>query len=155
MQYTSRTGCRREQRSHGKWFFGTDGALLLTRGGYWLTAEIHVESDASASDPVADAYRWLDGKGGQTKAIADEQMVSESGPCNLTLFLEHLRNRTKPAAEGVEVGHDASIPGHLMNIAWRVGRQIRWDGEKEQIPGDPEANALLTRPYRAPWKLEA
>jgi hypothetical protein len=29
---------------------------------------------------------------------------------------------------------------------------VRWDGEKEQIIGDAEANKLLSRPYRAPWK---
>ena len=27
-----------------------------------------------------------------------------------------------------------------------------WDGEKEAIIGDPEANKLLRRAYRAPWK---
>jgi hypothetical protein len=155
VQYTSRTGCRREQRSHGKWFFGTDGALLVTRGGYWLTTEIHVENDAPESDPIANAYYWLDGKGRQTKAIVEEEMVSKNDPRNVTLFIEQVRNRTKPAAESVEVGHYATIPGHLMNIAWRVGRQIRWDGEKEEILGDPKANALLSRPYRAPWALEA
>jgi hypothetical protein len=41
-----------------------------------------------------------------------------------------------------------------MNIAWEVGCSIRWDGEKEQVIDDPEANALVTKPYRAPWKLE-
>jgi hypothetical protein len=39
-----------------------------------------------------------------------------------------------------------------MNIAWKVGRQIRWDNDKEQILGDPAASLLLTKPYRAPWK---
>ena len=27
-------------------------------------------------------------------------------------------------------------------------------GEKEQVIGDAEASALVTKPYRAPWKLE-
>ncbi len=65
-----------------------------------------------------------------------------------------LSNRTQPTAEGVEVGHYASIPGHLMNISWKVGRQIHWGSAKEAIVADPEANALLTKAYRAPWKLE-
>jgi len=29
-----------------------------------------------------------------------------------------------------------------------------WDSEREVIPGDDQANAMLTRPYREPWKLE-
>lgn len=155
LQYTYRNGCRREQRAHGKWFFGTDGSLLVTRGGYWLTSEIHVERDAAQGDIITDALFWLAGKGRQIKAIADDTQTSKNDSRrHLEIFLEHLRNRTKPAAEGVEVGHCASIPGHLMNVAWKVGRQIRWDSMKEQILGDPEANVLLTRPYRAPWKIE-
>jgi predicted dehydrogenase len=156
LQYTFRGGCRREQRSHGKWFFGTDGALLVTRGGYWLTSEIRVERDAPEGDVIADAMFWLAGKGRQTKAIDEHTLVSkEDAGRHLEVFIEHVRNRTRPTAEGVEAGHYATIPGHLMNIAWRLRRQIRWDGKKEEIPGDPEANALLSRPYRAPWRLEA
>ena len=41
-----------------------------------------------------------------------------------------------------------------MNIAWKVGRKIRWDAEKEEVLDDPEANALVTKPYREPWQLE-
>ena len=41
-----------------------------------------------------------------------------------------------------------------MNVSWLAGRRIEWDGEKEQVVGDPEANALVDKPYRAPWKLE-
>ena len=34
-----------------------------------------------------------------------------------------------------------------------VGRKIKWDAKKEVILSDPEASKLLTREYRAPWKL--
>ena len=50
--------------------------------------------------------------------------------------------------------HHSANPGHLMNIAWKVGRQIRWDAGREEVIGDSEANALITKPYRSPWKLE-
>ena len=43
---------------------------------------------------------------------------------------------------------------HLANIAFRVGRRVRWDAAKEEIVGDPEAAGMLTRPYRAPWDRE-
>ena len=39
----------------------------------------------------------------------------------------------------------------LGMISARTGRSLNWDGDKEQIIGDPEANKLLSRPYRAPW----
>ncbi|MFW6162863.1 MAG: hypothetical protein ACODAJ_08820, partial [Planctomycetota bacterium] len=34
---------------------------------------------------------------------------------------------------------------------YRLGRTLEFDPEKEQFVGDPEADKLLTRPYRAPY----
>jgi len=34
-----------------------------------------------------------------------------------------------------------------------VGRKLKWDVASEKILGDSEATALLSRPYRAPYKL--
>jgi hypothetical protein len=43
---------------------------------------------------------------------------------------------------------------HLGNIAMRLGRKLQWDPVQEEFPGDAEANALRSRPMRAPWTLE-
>lgn len=67
-------------------------------------------------------------------------------------FVRALQSRKKPDADAL-VGHLAAIPGHLANISYRVGRKIRWDADKETIPDDAEAQALLTRTYRAPYVL--
>ena len=83
-------------------------------------------------------------------------MADRAGSANGAVegfFLDHVRNRTRPEAD-IEVGHLASNPGHLLNIAWRVGRKIEWDAEKEQVIDDDEANALVAKVYRKPWKLE-
>ena len=53
----------------------------------------------------------------------------------------------------MEVGHRAATACHLGNIARWLGRPLRWDPVEETFPGDDEANALLRRPMRAPWKL--
>ena len=37
LQYSFRGGCRREQRSHAKCFFGTEASLLIDRSGYTIT----------------------------------------------------------------------------------------------------------------------
>jgi len=43
---------------------------------------------------------------------------------------------------------------HLGNIAMRLGRgTLRWDPRTERVVGDDEANAMLSRPNRDPWKL--
>ena len=50
-------------------------------------------------------------------------------------------------------GHLSSTLPHLANIAYRVGRTLRFDGKTETIPGDAEANRLLTREYRDPYHV--
>jgi len=69
------------------------------------------------------------------------------------VFLDCVRERKRPPTD-VEVGHHSTNVGHLMNLAWLTGRRIRWDGEQERVIGDEEANALVMKPYRDPWKLE-
>ena len=67
-------------------------------------------------------------------------------------FIECIKSRKEPIAP-VEVGHRSATVCHLGNIAVRLGRNLRWDPEKEEILGDEEASAMLTRPQRAPWTL--
>jgi len=131
MQYTFRGGCRREHRSHAKIFFGTEASMIVDRGGYTVTAE--ARGDRKLGEQI-ESFRG-------------------AGPNHAQVFIDNVRSHTKPFAD-VEVGHHATNPGHLMNIAWKVGRKIRWDGEKEQVIGDEEANALVTKKYRAPWTLD-
>lgn len=40
---------------------------------------------------------------------------------------------------------------HLGNIAYRVGRDLKFDPARMEFPGDAEANALVSRQYRAPY----
>ena len=51
----------------------------------------------------------------------------------------------------IEQGHVSTALCHLANISLRLGRKVRWDAEREEIIGDPEASAMLARPYRKPW----
>ena len=134
MQYTYRCAARGEQRSHGKKFFGTHGSMILDRSGFTVTSERHKQ------------------KGKWEKVIKEESFRSR-GDNHHALFLEHMRNRTRPDAD-VETGHYSTNPGHLMSIAWQTGHRIQWDGANEQIIDDPEANELVTRKYRKPWTLE-
>ena len=52
-----------------------------------------------------------------------------------------------------EVAHLSCSLIHLGETAYRVGRVLHFDPEREQIIGDAEANALLTKEYRDPWKM--
>ena len=67
-------------------------------------------------------------------------------------FVQCVKSR-KPTVAPAATGHHSAIPGHLGLISMFVGHKIKWDAKTETIQDDPEASALLTRPFRAPWKL--
>lgn len=68
-------------------------------------------------------------------------------------FIDCVLSRTETVAP-VETAHRSITICHLGNIAMRLGRaSLKWDPKKEKIIGDSEASKLLSRPYRAPWKL--
>jgi hypothetical protein len=67
-------------------------------------------------------------------------------------FVECLSSRKKPIAD-VEIGHKSVIACHLGNIAARLRTQVRWDAKNEKILGDPKAAKMVSKEYRAPWKL--
>jgi hypothetical protein len=39
----------------------------------------------------------------------------------------------------------------LADTKFRLGRHLEFDAKAEKFVGDPEANALLTRPQRPPF----
>ena len=51
----------------------------------------------------------------------------------------------------IEVGHMSTALPHLGNIAYRVGRDLVFDGLSERFIGDRDANALISRDYRKPY----
>ncbi len=67
-------------------------------------------------------------------------------------FYECIKSR-KPTIAPVEVGHRSCTICLLGDIAMRLGRKLRWDPAKEQFLNDAEANTMLSRPMRAPWRL--
>lgn len=52
-------------------------------------------------------------------------------------------------------GHLSSAYCHLGNIAYKLGRKLQIDVSTESFVNDPEANAMLTRPYRAGFEVPA
>jgi predicted dehydrogenase len=55
----------------------------------------------------------------------------------------------------IEIGHRSTNMSLLAMLSMKLGRSVDWDGERERIIGDEEANHLLSRPYRAPWEYPA
>jgi len=121
-------GGHRDIRSGTKWI-GTEGWVWVDRGGF----------DASNID-------WF-------QKLPDSAKVrlykSDNHQAN---FIECVKSR-KPTITPIETAHHSAIPGHLGLVSMLVKRKIQWDPVKEVIVGDAEASKLLSRQYRAPWKL--
>jgi hypothetical protein len=60
------------------------------------------------------------------------------------------RKRSDLTAE-INEGHMSSALCHLANIAYRTGRTLTFDPDRERFVNDREADALLTRPAREPF----
>jgi predicted dehydrogenase len=121
-------GVRR--REHGVEFVGANGSLVVDTSGWEVI-------------PV---------KGKGLEAQKAPSTVAESRWNHVRNFLDCMRSRKQPVTN-LEVGHYATATPHLGNISLRTGRKVRWDAAKEQVIGDEEANALVSKPYRKPWKL--
>jgi predicted dehydrogenase len=65
-------------------------------------------------------------------------------------FLAAIEKGGRPVAD-IEQGHISTASCILANMSMKVGRPLVYDPKKRQIVNDPEANALLMRPYRAPY----
>jgi predicted dehydrogenase len=69
-------------------------------------------------------------------------------------FFDCIKSREKPISD-VETHHRTMTTCHLCNIALMLGRELRWDPEKEQFIGDEQASMLMTRPRREKYSWDA
>ena len=119
----------------------------IQRGTKWIGTEGWVWVDRGHFETSNPA--WKQGKTLPRELRKVKLYTSDSHQQN---FLDCIKSR-QPTITPVQVGHHSTIPGHLCLIAMLTGRKIRWDVQTEKIIGDSEASAMMTREYRAPWKM--
>jgi len=66
-------------------------------------------------------------------------------------LLDCIETRSKPVSD-IEQGYITATSCILANMACKLGRTLEWDPKLGKVVGDDEANRLLARPYRSPWK---
>ena len=67
-------------------------------------------------------------------------------------WLDAIRKRSRPICD-IETGCRSVSVCHLGNIAYKLGRPLKWDPEREVLIGDAGASRLLSRPMRSPWHI--
>ena len=80
-----------------------------------------------------------------------EQHVAPAIRGHMKDLLTCIESRGKPVAD-IEQGYISTATCILANLSMKLGRSLTWDAGKGMVAGDDEANGLLRRPYRAPWK---
>jgi len=71
---------------------------------------------------------------------------------HMSNFFRCVQQRKVPIMN-VENAHRVATLCHLGNIARWLGRRLEWDPEKEEFPGDDEANRYLDIPRRKGYEL--
>jgi myo-inositol 2-dehydrogenase/D-chiro-inositol 1-dehydrogenase len=123
---------------------GEDGWIFVTRGAY----------RATPSDPIPE------NNGVKSLDASDPKILnSKIGPHEIHLYesqeqhlnwLECIQSGKQPISP-VEIGHRACTVCLISHIAMKLPRKLNWDPITERFVNDPEANAMLKRPQRAPY----
>jgi predicted dehydrogenase len=113
----------------GVTFEGSDGWVWVTRGDIDASPKALLDRDTGS----------------------DEVRLYESDDHHRN-FIDCVRSRKEPIAP-IEQAHRTITIAHLGNIAMRLGKDLEWDPKAERIVNDQEANRMLVRPMRDPWKI--
>jgi predicted dehydrogenase len=131
-----------DTQPNGVKFIGDEGWIFVSRGADGATASDPASKPTGMKPLDASDERLLDPRG-----VTVQFPPSVSHHRN---WLECVKSRATPLAPA-PVAHNANTACILSWIAMKVGRPLTWDGRAERFVGDAEANALLTRPERAPY----
>src|ERR1044071_73674 len=119
-----------EFADHGTAFEGTEGWVMVHRGGLHAFPERLLEEAAGPKD----------------------FHLPESAD-HVGNFLNAVRTRAKAICP-IEDAVQADVLCHLSDIATRLNRKLKWDPARERFLKDDEANRRLAlRPMREPWRL--
>jgi predicted dehydrogenase len=127
-----------------KWY-GTKGWIFVTRDE--MTTPTATPGQTAKIEPLmASDPKILDsviGPGEVHLYQSDDQHGN---------WLDCIKSRKAPTAPA-EIGHRACSTCLLHHIAMKTKRHLHWDPAKERFIDDDAANAMLSRPQRAPYVM--
>lgn len=117
-------------REHGIAFIGNNGTLVLDRNGW----EVIPEFDRMAAVPY-------------------QKKVDSGLDLHMKNFVEAIRAKNPALLNApLEVGAHIAKCAQMGNIAYRTGKKIYWEKEKQRF-NEPEANKLLAAAYHNGYRL--
>ncbi len=126
------------QTEFGNVFWGDQGRLVLEwEGGY------------RPANPEAVNFKLP--PGGKEVYRTDE--YEDFNMNHKADWLKSIREGHLRPAVDIEIAHRTATLCNLGNLACLLGRKLVWDGEKQEVVGDPIANRYLARPQRYPYVL--
>ncbi|HWQ54427.1 MAG TPA: Gfo/Idh/MocA family oxidoreductase [Bryobacteraceae bacterium] len=100
-------------------------------------------------------YMAIDGYTKYKTWLGKEQQpgpARSEGGSHMQNFIDAVRSRKATDLNApIDEGNLSSELMHLANISYRLGRTLNFDAKTLSIKGDPEANRMFTRAYRAPF----
>ncbi|NQT85516.1 Gfo/Idh/MocA family oxidoreductase [bacterium] len=121
---------------------GSCGVKFEGSEGWASVADGYAKADVSS--PALDA---------ETKTVMDTYKAqSQRSFSHMQDFLDCVKSRRQTMANPVAM-HRSMSTNHIINISLALGRDLKWDPEKEEFIGDPEANRMRSRAIRQPWQL--
>ena len=131
-------GNNAEKHNVGCYFYGTGGTFHMGWRDGWTFYPVNPNAPIQHEEPQLHK--------------PDDQNIPELWAD----FLRCIETGERPVCD-IEIGHRSTVMSLLGMLSMKLGRSVHWDGDREicvDAAGTPdaEANALLTREYRAPWK---
>lgn len=122
-------------------FIGDEGWIWVTRSGQTTASD---PKNPNADLPPLDAsnQKLLDPQGLKVQLPRSEDHHRN--------WLDCVRSRQQPIAPAA-VAHRSGSACIISWIAMKLGRPLTWDAKAERFVNDDQANALLSRPERAPY----
>jgi predicted dehydrogenase len=135
----------RDTHGYGIEIHGTDGTMFVDREGFQVFPEV--------TPAATHAREGILGKAVAKTPEMKMERVDDGLENHVANMLECMKTRKLPQSD-IEFGHRSTSTCLLGNVALRSKERLEWDVASQRlIKGGPAAQKLLSREYRAPWKL--
>lgn len=111
---------------NGVAFYGSEGYIVVGRQGWKLVEK-------------------------RNHVVSDNKVTFSDVP-HVQNFIDAVKNGSQLNCD-IEEGYKSTLLAHLGNLAYRVGRPLKFDAASQSIVGDQEANLLTKREGRSEFRI--